>query len=266
VLLTLVRAGKLRFHAHGRATQAVVAAMMTAVISWFIHSSADWLWHLTAVTLPAMMLLGGLVGVSEGQVQSGGAPVEVLPSAGSDAQSGAGPSPSAPPAADARRFRLLRLGRPALAVGAVLVIVSIGLPYLSMRYSDSASGAISTDPRAALARANTAAAIDPTSVAPFAVRAAVHEAAAARAQEASPARVEQLTLAAEDWVGAIGVEPAGWLYNYNAAAAFLAARDAARTAGVAYAEELDRSARAYLSRARALNPLSPQIAALEKNL
>lgn len=266
VLLTLVRAGKLRFRAHGRATQAVVAAMMTAVISWFIHSSADWLWHLTAVTLPAMMLLGGLVGVSEDQVRFDGAPVADPSPVGSGTPPAAEPSPAVPPPADAPPRRRLRLGRPALAVAAVLLIVSVGLPYLSTRYSDSASRAIATDPRVALARADTAAALDPTSTAPFAVRAAVHEADAARAPETSSARVEQLTLAAEDWVGAIGVEPAGWLYYYNAAATFLAARDAARTAGGASAEELDRSARTYLSQARALNPLSPQIAALERNL
>ena len=257
IALTLVRAGRLRFRAHGRTSQAVIAAMMTAVISWFVHSSADWLWHMTAVTLPAMMLLGGLVGASADQMRPDGASATDEPAADRPAASaGGGP----------RRRRLRRLIRPALVVAVVLVVVSAGLPYLSSRFSDSGTGAIAASPQTALARANTAAALDPTSTAPFAVRAAVHEAAAARAPDASATRVEQLTLAARDWVGATAVEPAGWLYYYNAAAAFLAARDAARTAAVASAEELDRNARTYLSKARALNPLSPELDALEKKL
>lgn len=62
MLLALLRAVVLRFRASGRANMAVMAAMVTASLSWFIHSSADWMWQLTAVTLPAILLFAGLVG------------------------------------------------------------------------------------------------------------------------------------------------------------------------------------------------------------
>jgi O-antigen ligase len=63
VVLTLVRAAVLRFRARSPVNMAVMAAMITAALAWFIHSSADWLWQLAAVTLPAMMLFAGLIGV-----------------------------------------------------------------------------------------------------------------------------------------------------------------------------------------------------------
>jgi hypothetical protein len=115
------------------------------------------------------------------------------------------------------------------------------------------------------ARTQTAATLDPTSVAPFAVRASAHKAAAEQAPEGSLDRVEQLKLAAAAWVQATGREPGGWLYFYEAAETFLAARDAAFAAGTnSAAEELTRSARTYLDQAKRLNPLSPQVQALEK--
>jgi hypothetical protein len=59
----------------------------------------------------------------------------------------------------------------------------------------------------------------------------------------------------------------GWLYFYLAAEAFVAARDAALSAGDnAAAEKLTWSARTYLDEARRLNPLSDQVQALEGSL
>jgi hypothetical protein len=249
VILTLVRAGMLRFRSSDRAAQAVIVAVMTAVISWFIHSSADWLWQLVAVSLPALMLLGGLVGASDYTEPSRSDASE--PATGAEAS---------------RSRRWARLIRPAAIVLAVLVIVSAALPYLSDRFSNSAGAATHSNPRTALARAKTAALLDPTSTAPYGVRAGVHEAAAESSPEGSPTRVKELALAANAWVGATQVEPQGWLYYYNAAKAFVAARDEAVAAGAPSAPELDANARRYLAEAHRLNPLSPQIAALEKQL
>jgi hypothetical protein len=151
----------------------------------------------------------------------------------------------------------------------VLAIVSAALPYLSARFAASAAAATSSAPQTALARADTAAALDPTSTAPYAVRAGVHSAAAARAAEGSPGRALELMLAAEAREGATQVEPRWWLGHYQAAEAYIAARDAAREAGgaqAASADQLDAEARAHLSEARRLNPLAAEVGALEKEL
>ena len=242
VVLALARAVVLRFRrARARADQAVLAAMITATLSWFIHSSADWLWQLAAVSLPAMMLLGGLVAAG-----------------GSGGTSG---SAAPQPAASRPAWRRWTT-RPVLAVLALAVLVSAALPFLSLRYSDMAAGA--RDAETMLARTNTAAALDPTSVQPFAVRANAYKTAADQAPEGSPARTEHYRLAAEAWVDATEREPGGWLYHFKAGEMFLAARDAAIASGAATAEELGRAARSSLDEARRLNPLSRQIDALEK--
>ena len=71
------------------------------------------------------------------------------------------------------------------------------------------------------------------------------------------------------WEEATQVEPHGWLYHYQAAQAYLAARDAAAAAGgiqAASVQDLDAQARVDLAEARRLNPLSLAVAALEKAL
>ncbi|OFW61964.1 MAG: hypothetical protein A2133_07155 [Actinobacteria bacterium RBG_16_64_13] len=233
--VAVVRTAMLRFRSDDRMTKAVLAAGLTAVISWFIHSSADWLWQMAATSLPAMMLLGGLVG--------------------------AGPAASpAKPSFASRRH----LTRPVLAFLALAVIVSAALPYLSLRYSSLASG--SPDLKTMTTRAQTAASIDPTATLPFVVRANAHWLAAVQAPEGSMERVAQFMQAAESWAAATEREPGGWLYHYKSAEMLLAARDASFAAGVSSSEELLNLARTYLDKARGLNPLAPQIAALEQGL
>ena len=222
---------------------------MTAVISWFIHSSADWLWEVTAVSLPAMMLLGGLVGMGEeGPRREGGT--------------------RAAARASIRARKCARVIRPIAVLLAILVIASAALPYVSIRYSAAASGSGVRDPEAALAGLTTAAKLDPTSTFPYALRAGVHTMAAERAPYGSQVRVEELKLAAAAWVDATKVDPADWVTLYQAARAFLAVRDAVQSAdpGSAVAEELTQSARTYVVEAHRLNPLSPLIAALEERL
>ena len=237
-VLVVARTLILRFGAAGRragrTNNALLAAMATALLSWFIHSSVDWLWQLAAVTVPAMMLLGGLAGVDATYTEHTG-----------------GRAPGRP-------LRLRGLVRPVLAMLAVLAIVSAGLPYLSSRFAESASAAISVDPQSALARANTAASLDPTSTTPYVIRAGVHASAAAKAPEGSPGRALELTLAAQAWDDATRVEPDGWLYHSQAASAYQDAGNAARLAGGSQADaaqELDAKVQFHVSEARRLNPL-----------
>lgn len=240
---TMVYAVRTRFRRVGRAHQAVIAAIMTAVISWFIHSSADWIWQVAATTLPAMMLLGGLVGLGERQAPA-------LTKAASPA-----PSP---------RLRRVGLTRPLAVVLALVVIVSAALPYLALRYCDMAVSAKSLDK--VTARTEIAAKIDPTSVMPFVVQADYHRLAAQAAPEGSAERLAQFEEEAAAWLKAIGREPRGWLYYFNAAEAYLAARDTALKSSPDSVDILAQQARAYLAEARRLNPLSAQVTGLEKGL
>jgi len=94
---------------------------MIATISWFIHSSADWLWQLAAVSLPAMMLLGGLVGATEARSLR---------------------APCRPARLALRPSALVR----ALAVLiSIVALASAVFPYLSLRYSEVAAGASDLD-------------------------------------------------------------------------------------------------------------------------
>ncbi|MBN1630611.1 MAG: O-antigen ligase family protein [Thermoleophilia bacterium] len=236
VIGAMIYAGRLRFRPLGRSYQAVVAAMMTAVISWFIHSSADWIWQMTATTLPAIMLLGGLV-----------------------AATGKGPDAVT---AEAHSWR--GLTRPVAALLAVLAIVSAVLPYFSIRYCEMAARAGSLEQ--VTAKADTAAALDPTSVLPFSVRAGAHRLAALAAAEGSPEQIEQFKLEAQAWAEAIDREPDGWLYYYNAARAHLAVRDAVLAVDPNLAQESEEWARIYLEDASRLNPLSNGVRALQEAL
>ena len=255
VVLLLVRALVVRFRAPGRETQAVVAAAMTAAVCWFVHSSADWLWQLAAVTLPAMLLFGGLAGIR---------PCHAVPVAAAEETATPEDDILAASSVDARRgARRCWPCRGVLVALALAVIVSAALPYLSLRYTEMAAG--SPDLGLMTDRAATAAALDPTSVTPFAIRAGAHRATAAQADPGSPEQVEQIALAATAWVEATQREPGGWLYHYLAAEAYLAARNAALTAGTfSKAEEFADAARSHLDQAGRLNPLSPQVKNLEK--
>jgi hypothetical protein len=293
VVLVFVRAVTIRFRSKNRAEQVIVAAVTTAAISWLIHSSADWLWQLAAVSLPAMMLMGGLIGASgppERRVLAlfkapvtgprdrrsgaedrrsaarGVAESEALAIAGS-ATPGAATSREAPRRSAApprgKAHGSLRVSRAVICALALVVLASALFPYLSLRYSNLAAGSLNLE--TVTAQTNTAHALDPTSVVPYTVRASAHAVAAAAEVEGSAHRVELYKLAAEDWADAAELESGYWLYSYQTAEAFLAARDAAREAGDNVAEqELTQLARTYLNEADRLNPLSRQVDALEK--
>ena len=255
VIAALVGAAVYRFRVRGRMSQAVTAAMMVAVISWLIHSSADWLWQIAGTSLPAVVLLGGLVATSV-RVQ--------LPGAAPSGEAAGAPASETPPApaVSPSIARRRSFTRPLLTALALAVLVSAALPYLSLRYAQLAGGARDLD--TVVARTQTALRLDPTTIQPYAVRANAHQVAAEQQPADSPARVQQLILAASDWIAALDREPDNWLCYYKIAQMTLAARDAALATDPASAEELTRTARTYLNEARRLNPLSREIDALEK--
>lgn len=245
VLLALIHGIIVRFRSPDRTNQVAVAAVMIAAISWFIHSSADWLWQLAAVSLPALMLLGGLAGANGG--------------AGAGAE-------SPPPVAHRAPWRSARsaLVRGTIVLLGILALASAAFPYLSLRFSEMAAGEADLDQMTAHAR--TAAVLDPTSVLPFATRAAGHLAAASEAPATSTARFQQLRLAAQAWEEALEREPGSWVCHFQAAKTYLMARDAALAAGSDLAEEIEAQARKYLSEASRLNPLSSEIDLLWETL
>jgi hypothetical protein len=233
--LAVATALVMRFRSSGRMHKAIASAVVMAVLSWFVHSSADWLWQMAAVSLPAMMLLGGLVAASALE------------------------RPSRP---DTRKKLPSWVPRSILALCALAVLVSAALPYLSIRYAQFASK--TQDPAVASSRANVAASIDPTSTLPYASLASDYVLAADRLPADSPQRVTELKLAAEAWVKATKREPEGWLSYYQAAKMYLQARDAAAAMNSPSAAAFAVLAKTYLDQARRYNPLSPQIKALEE--
>lgn len=48
-----------------RRRRALAAGPSAALLAWFLHASIDWDWQLPAVALPAIVLAGALVALSE---------------------------------------------------------------------------------------------------------------------------------------------------------------------------------------------------------
>ena len=56
------------------------AGAVAATLAWFLHASIDWDWQLPAVTLPAIVLAGGLIALAEGESPAGrGAAARLAP-------------------------------------------------------------------------------------------------------------------------------------------------------------------------------------------
>jgi hypothetical protein len=48
-----------------KTSPALAAGPVAATLAWFLHASIDWDWQLPAVTLPALVLAGALLALSE---------------------------------------------------------------------------------------------------------------------------------------------------------------------------------------------------------
>ena len=135
----------------------LLATMIVAFLSWFVHSSVDWLWQLVGVSWPALLLLGGLL---------------------------ASGSPAPRPAAHHRAWN--RAGRWATGVLVSLILVSAALSYLATVYNDASQVNAGLSPAVALADARTAARFDPLSPLPTIRQAEAYTAAAKQPLPAPP--------------------------------------------------------------------------------
>ena len=169
--------------------------LVVAVLYWVIHGSVEWLWHMPGVSLPAVLMLA--LGV-----------------ASVDAR------------ADALRARTLGWMHTAQAnrwfqrmlVGAAAVaLVALALPYLSLRFQDSALGLTATDDQAALRSAAIAARLQPVDSQPLLTEADIYRLAAA---EASPeGALDDLALSLDAHIRAVERDPTSWTVHYRAGVA-----------------------------------------------
>jgi hypothetical protein len=252
----LARGAISRFRTRSRTDQALMAAAVTAALGWFIHSSVDWPWQLTAVSLPAMLLFGVVVA--------------------------AGSSKTAGGDGDARdTSRMKRTAAAALAIGALLVLLSALFPYLAVRATNDAATAAVTDPAKAISITRTAAWEDPLSPEPFVTRAQAYTSAAKAAAGVAQERARLLGLAAGAWQEAERRDPGSWPIVYESALALLRYRDAVQKytltlppawlgpgnqlAGLSV-EQMTALADEYVGKLEILDPLGKEAAKIEAAL
>jgi hypothetical protein len=197
----LTRGAISRFRSQRRTDQALMAAVVTAALGWFIHSSVDWLWQLTAVSLPAMLLFG--VVVAAGSSRAAG---------GDEVRS--------------KRSWIKRAAGAALTVGALLVLLSALFPYLAVRATNAAATIAVTDPTKAISITRTASWQNPLSPGPLITRAQAYTAAAKAVAGVAQDRARMLGLAAGAWAEAERRDPTSWPIVYESALALLRYRDA----------------------------------------
>lgn len=252
----LARGALSRFRAQRRTDQALMAAVVTAALGWFIHSSVDWLWQLTAVSLPAMLLFGVAVAV--------------------------GPSRTARRDEGGRHASWMkRAAAAALAIGALLMLLSALFPYLSVRATNAAATMAVTDPTKAISITRTAAWQNPLSPEPLVARAQAYNAAAKTAAGVAQDRARMLGLAAGAWEEAERRDPRSWPIVYESALALLRYRDVVQKytltlppawlgpgnqlAGLSV-DQMTTLARGYVDKLKILDPLGKEAAKIETAL
>ena len=245
-----------RFRSQRRTDQALMAAVVTAALGWFIHSSVDWLWQLTAVSLPAMLLFGVAVAVGSSRT----------------ARSDEGGRDGS---------RMKRAAAAALAIGALLVLLSGLFPYLAVRATNAAATTAVTDPTKAISITRTAAWQNPLSPEPLVIRAQAYTAAAKTAAGVAQDRARLLGLAAGAWEEAERRDPRSWPIVYESALALLRYRDAVQKYTLALppawlgpgnqlgglsVDQMTTLAGGYVDRLKILDPLGKEAAKIEAGL
>ena len=266
----LVRGATSRFRTQRRTDQALMAATITAALGWFIHSSVDWLWQLTAVSLPAMLLFGAVMAL--GSPRTAGSD-----EGGRDTYSGR----HDPTEHASRRTKcswVKRAATAALAIAALLVLLSALFPYLAVRATNAAAATAVTDPTKAISITRTAAWQNPLSPDPLVARAQIYTAAAKTAAGVARDRARMLGLAAGAWQEAERRDPRSWPIVYESALALLRYRDAVqkytlnlppaglgpdnRLAGLSV-DQMTTLAVGYAERLKILDPLGKAAAKIE---
>jgi hypothetical protein len=256
----LARGAVSRFRSQRRTDQALIAAIIAAALGWFIHSSVDWLWQLTAVSLPAMLLFGALV------------------AAGSPGTAEGDESRRDTPSARAKCPWMKRAAGAALTIGALLVLLSALFPYLAVRATNAAATMAVTDPTKAVSITRTAAWQNPFSPEPLIARAQAYTAAAKTAAGVAQDRARLLGLAAGAWEEAERRDPRSSPIVYESALAVLRYRDAVqkysltlppaslgqgnRLAGLSV-DQMTTLAAGYADKLRILDPLGKEAAKVE---
>jgi hypothetical protein len=124
------------------ADRMLVGAALLPLVVWVVHGSIDWFWEVPALTGPALgfLAMAGRLRPEQDGVR------HALP-------------------APATRSRRIHVPRPALAAGAVVLLLAatvvLGVPYLAVREINIATTASHTDPTASLADFRTAHSLNP---------------------------------------------------------------------------------------------------------
>ena len=123
-----------------------------------------------------------------------------------------------PPGPLSQAFRVLMVAL------SLVVIISTGLPYMSLLYQDSALALADTDPARAVKRAGSALSLMPTDPAPYTTQASIYrraavEALATEASDQAGAVLDGLALAIASYEKALALEPADWTLNFHAGVA-----------------------------------------------
>jgi len=237
-------------------------AIFAAVAYWLIHASVDWLWQMAGVSIPALLLLAaGVASVDAraeimwprwsrwlsvrprtdtpvpSEVESAGlehAPAQegLLVTRRSEkylsrqsrrsrreARRRSNGERLQPPGVLSLVFRSL------LLTLSLVVIVSAGLPYLSLQYQNSALGIAKTDGVRAAQRAAAARWLQPADPGPYLTQASIYSsaasAAASGADDRAGAVLDNLALSIASNENAIADEPADWALRYRAGVAAL---------------------------------------------
>lgn len=161
-------------------------ALVAAVIFWLFHASVDWLWEMTAVTIPAMLYLAlALSQTNRGDASKPG------------------------------RFGWYRWTITGLAG---LILIALSLPYVALKYNDMAVANAPTDPALARRQARVAAALAPANPEPLLVQQQLYRATADSTADPG-AKLDNLALALDAAERATGRDPANWVVLLAAAEA-----------------------------------------------
>ena len=157
-------------------------ASLTAVLLWLLHATVDWLWEMTAITIPALLFLAMALSQKD-QSRSGARQRD---------RSG--------------WYRWTVMGL------ACLILVGLSLSYVALKYTDMATANMTTDPSLARQQVRVATALAPADSQPLLVQ---HTSTEAAAYSATPigARLDNLALALDAASGQpIVTLPTGWCY------------------------------------------------------
>jgi hypothetical protein len=171
--------------------------LVIGVVYWLIHGSVEWLWHMPGVTLPAVLMLA--LGVASVDARAG----VLWPRVHGRMTAG----------------HVNRWFRRALVAAAAVTLVALALPFLSLRFQDSALGMAGTDDRAALRGVRFAARLQPVDPQPLLTEADIYRFAAENASGQSA--LDDLALSLDAHIQAIERDPTSWTLHYRAGMAAL---------------------------------------------